>query len=70
MLKGYVQMVHDLEKSMTNSSNSYFDTDFQAGESDCKAIRVMVKNSDPSRPQLLLDSLTLNKHFIFQTWDL
>ena len=48
-------MVHDVKKSMTYSSNSYFDTDFQVGENDRKTIRVMVSKSDTSRCQLLLD---------------
>ena len=55
MLKGYIQMVHDVKKSMTNSSNSYFDTDFEVGENHSLTIRVMVNKSDTSRCQLLLD---------------
>ena len=55
MLKGYIQMVHDVKKSMTNSSNSYFDTDFEVGENHSKTVRVMVNKSDTSRCQLLLD---------------
>lgn len=48
-------MVHDLKKSITNSSNSYFDIDFQVGENDSKTIRVMVNKSDTSGRQLLLN---------------
>ena len=48
-------MVHDVKKSMTYRSNSYFDNDFQVGENDRKTIKVMVNKSDTSRCQLLLD---------------
>ena len=48
-------MVHDVKNSMTNTSNSYFDTDFEVGENHSKTIRVMVNKSDTSRCQLLLD---------------
>ena len=48
-------MVHDLKKSMTNSSNSYFDIDFQVGENDSETSRVVINKSDTSRRQLFLD---------------
>ena len=60
-------MVHDVKKSMTNSSNSYFDTDFQVGENDSKTIRIMVNKSDTSDVNSFSTSSTPNNHFSFQT---
>lgn len=54
-LKGYVQVVHEIKKSMNNSSNSYFDIDFQVAQEETKVIRVMTTKSDISKCQLLLD---------------
>lgn len=56
---------------MTNSSNSYFDTDFQVGEYDSNTIWAMVKKNLTTRDvNSFKTSLTLSKHFSFQTWDL
>ncbi|KAJ7373315.1 hypothetical protein OS493_012906 [Desmophyllum pertusum] len=40
---------------MNNSSNSYFDIDFQVAQEETKVIRVMTTKSDISKCQLLLD---------------
>ena len=63
--------MHDLKTNITNSSNSYFDTDFQVGEYDSNTIWAMVKkNLTTWDVNSFKTSLTLSKHFSFQTWDL
>ena len=64
VLKGNIQMVHDVKKSMTYRSNSYFDNDFQLGENDRKDYQSHGQPKvTPQDVNSFSTSSTLNNHF-------